>query len=88
MNDFMSFIHNVEFQEHIAGYQDRNGIQLAQSILACSLASIYDRLAVAPTPQVNFVATALFWILALILIICVVAGCKLMRWLHWKTDFT
>ena len=87
MNDYGSFI-NVEFQEHIAMYQDESGIQLAQYFLACSLISIYDRLAVAPTPQVSFVATTLFWILALILIIFVVAGCKLMRWLHWKTDFT
>ena len=87
MNDYVSFI-NVEFQEHIVVYQDESGIQLAQSILACSLVSIYDRLAIAPAPQVSFVVTALFWILALILIIFFIAGCKLMQWLHWKTDFT
>ena len=87
MNDCVSFI-NVEFQEHIAMYQDESGIQLAQSILACSLVSIYDHLAVAPAPQVSFVAVALFWILALILIIIVLAGQELMRWLHWKADFT
>ena len=87
MNECVSFI-NVEFQEHIVLYQDESGIQLAQSILACSLVSIYDRLAVAPAPQVSFVVTALFWILALILIIIVVEGCELMWWLHWKTDFT
>ena len=88
MNDFVSLINNVVFEEHIAGYQDENGIQLAQSFLACSLVSIYDCLVVAPAPEVSFVATALFWILALILIIVVVAGCKLIWWLHWKTDFT
>ena len=81
MNECVSFI-NVEFQEHIVVYQDESGVQIAQSILECSLASIYYRLAVAPAPQVSFVTTALFWILALILIIVVVAGCKLMRWLH------
>lgn len=87
INDYGSFI-NVEFQEHIAIYQDESGIQLAQYFLACSLASIYDRLAIALAPQVSFVATTLFWILALFLIIVVVAGCKLLQWLHWKTDFT
>ena len=56
MNDFLSFIHNVEFQQHIFGYQDKNGIQLAQSVLACSLVSISDHLTVAPAPQVSFVA--------------------------------
>ena len=81
MNDYGSFI-NVEFQEHIAMYQDESGIQLAQSFLACSLVYIHDLLAVAHAPQVSFVVTALFWILALTLIIFFVAGCKLMRWLH------
>ena len=87
-NDFVSFINNVEFQEHIAGYPDENGIQLAQSVLACSMVSISDHLVVAPAPQVRFVATALFWILALILIIVVLAGQELMWWLHWNADFT
>ena len=88
MNDFFSFIHNVEFQQHIVGYQDKNGIQLAQSVLACSLVGIYDHLTVAPAPQVSFVAAAIFWMLALILIIVVLAGQELVRWLHWKDDFT
>ena len=86
MNDFMSFIHNVEFQEHIVGYQDNNEIQLAQSILAFFLVSIHDLLAVAPALQVSFVVTALFWMLALIPSIVVIAGWELMRWLHWKAD--
>ena len=88
MNGFMSFIHNVEFQEHIVGYQDKNGIQLTQSVLACSLVSISDHLIVAPAPRVSFVDAALFWMLALILIIVVLAGQELMRWLHWKAHFT
>ena len=87
-NDFVSFINNVEFQEQIEVYQDESENQPAQSVLACSLASISDHLAVAPAPQVRFVATALFWILALILIIVVLAGQELMWWLHWKDDFT
>ena len=84
----MLFRSNVEYQEQIEVYQDESGNQPAQSVLACSLVGIYDRPAVAPALQVSFVATALFWILALILIIFVVEGCKLMRWLHWKTHFT
>ena len=88
MNGFVSFINNVEFQEHIVVYQDESGIQLAQSVLECSLVSIYDHLAIAPAPQVSFVAPALFWILALVLIIIVLVGQELMRWLHWKVDFT
>ena len=56
----MSFINNVEFQEHITGYQDEDGIQLAQSVLACSFVGIYDHFAVAPALQVSFVATAFF----------------------------
>ena len=88
MNDFMSSINNVEYQEQIEVYQDESGNQPAQSVLACSLVGIYDRLAVASTPQVSVVATALFWILVLILTMLVLAGRELMRWLHWKTDFT
>lgn len=87
MNDYVSLV-NVEFQEHIIVYQDESGIQLAQSILACSLVSIYDHLAIAPTPQVIFVVITPFWILALILIIIVITGGELMWWLHWKADFT
>ena len=87
MNGCVSFI-NVEFQEHVVVYQDESGIQLAQSILACSLVSIRDLLAVSHALQVSFVVTALFWMLALISSIVVVAGWELMRWLHWKSDFT
>ena len=87
MNRCVSFI-NVEFQEHIFVYQDESGIQLAQSILACSLVSIHDLLSIAPALQVIFIVTALFWMLALISSIVVTAGWELMRWLHWKVDFT
>ena len=54
INRCVSFI-NVEFQEHIAVYQDESGIQLAQSLLARSLVSIHDLLAVAHALQVIFV---------------------------------
>ena len=88
MNGFVSFIKNVKFQEHIAVYQDESGISLTQSILACSLVSIHDLLAVAHTLQVSFSVDAIFWMLALIPSIVVVAGWELMWWLHWKVDFT
>ena len=88
MNGFVSFIKIVEFQENIVVYQDESGIQLAQSILACSLVSIHDLLAIAHALQVIFVVDAHYCMLALIPNIVVLAGQKIMRWLHWKADFT
>ena len=87
INRCVSFI-NVEFQEHIAVYQDESGIQLAQSILACSMVSIHDLLAVAHALQVSFVVTAQFCMLDLIPNIVFPATRELMQWLHWKADFT
>ena len=69
-------------------YQDESGIQFAQSILASSLVIIHDLLAVTHALQVSFVVDTLFWMLALIPSSVVVTGWELMRWLHWKDDFT
>ena len=88
MDWFVSFVKNVEFQEHIVVYQDKIRIQLTQAILAFSLVCICDLLDVAHALQVSLAVGARFCMLALIANIVILADQELMRWLHWKADFT
>lgn len=84
----VSFINDFRFQEHIFVYQDERKIQLTQSILARSLVSSHDLLSVAHVLQVSIFVGAQFCMLALIANIVDLAGWELLRWLHWKADFT
>ena len=88
MNGCMSFINRFKFREYIDVYQDKSEIQLAQSTLARSLVSSYGLLSIAHDLQLSLVVGAQFCMLALIVNIVVLAGWELMRWLHWKDDFT
>lgn len=88
MDGCVSFINDFRFQEHIYVYPDESEIQLAQSILACSLVSSHDLLVVTHAIQLSLVVGAQFCMLALILNIVVRARWELMRWLNWKADFT
>lgn len=88
MNGCVSFINSFKFRGYIVVYQDKSEIQLAQSTLARSLVSSHGLLAIAHALQVNLVFGARFCMLALIANIVVPAGWELMRWLHWKDDFT
>lgn len=88
MHGCVSFIDDFRFQVHIFVCQDESEIQLEQSILECSLVSSHDLLVVAHAFQVSLVFNAQFLMLVLISNIVVLAGWELMRWLHWKSDFT
>ena len=69
-------------------YQNESEIWLAQSILARSLVSSHDLLTISHALQVSLVVGARFCMLDIIANIVVLAGRELMRWLHWKADFT
>ena len=82
------FLYDFRFQVHIFVHQVESEIQLEQSILAHYQVSIHDLLVVSHALQVSIDVGARFCMMALIANIVVLIGWELMRWLHWKADFT